>query len=205
MWGSPQVPEGQLFSFSCLSSAPGRDCLRSSRAPEEHSLHYILPESNPRGPVFRLDQGRGRLLIITWLPRRRGEVTHPASLPESAHASPSPQSCPEKLLATWPGPQCRTRMHARVCVCVCVRTRVCVHACMRACVCACVRACVRVRVCACVCVCACMYVCVCARTCVCVLVGQLNSNCDRETRQDWSLGAFNYLLILQCLEKGFLL
>lgn len=33
--------------------------------------------------------------------------------------------------------------------------------------------------------------------------GDLNSNCSRETRQDWSLGAFNYSLILLCLEKGF--
>ena len=160
MWGSPQVPEGQLFSFSCLSSAPGRDCLRSSRVPEEHSLHYILPESNPCGPVLRLDQGRGRLLITTWLPRRRGEFTHPASLPESAHASPSPQSCPEKLLATWPGPQCHTWMHARECVCVRACTRVC--ACVYACVCA--RACA--YVCACVCARACVHACMCVRACV---------------------------------------
>lgn len=33
--------------------------------------------------------------------------------------------------------------------------------------------------------------------------GRLNSNRSRETRQDWSLGAFNYPLILTCLEKEF--
>ena len=158
-WGSPQVPEGQLFSFSCLSSAQAGTVLDPPMCPRNNLYGTSSLRVTPVGPSSHWTRAEEGLLITTWLPRGRGEVTHPLSLRESAHVSPSPRSCPEKVLVIWLEPQFLTRMHARVCVCVCV----------------------------------------------CVLVGQLNSNCDRETRQDWSLGAFNYLLILQCLEKGFLL
>lgn len=155
LWGSPQVPEGQLFSFSCLSSAQAGTVLDPPTCPGNSLYSTSSLRVTPVGPCSHWTRAEAGLLITAWLPRGRGEATCPLSLPESAHVSPSPRSCPEKVLAIWLGPQFLTRMHASVCVCV--------------------------------------------------LVGHLNSNCDRETRQGWSLGAFNYLLILQCLEKGFLL
>ncbi len=73
----------------------------------------------------------------------------------------------------------RARVCARVWVCACggARARVCAH------VCVCVRVCAHARVCACVCVCVCVHACcmpvcvrVCVRACVCACVRACRSS-----------------------------